>query len=54
MKLIDTFVINGSAKTVGWVSLILRRMQTGYLYTYAFAMIVGLCGLLLIFVYPLK
>ncbi len=54
VKLIDTFVINGSAKTVGWVSLILRRMQTGYLYTYAFAMIVGLCGLLLIFVYPLK
>jgi len=54
VKLIDSFVINGSAKTVGWVSLILRRMQTGYLYTYAFAMIVGLCGLLLIFVYPLK
>jgi len=53
VKLIDTFFINGTAKTVGWVSLILRRMQTGYLYTYAFAMILGLVGLLAIFVHKL-
>ncbi len=51
--LIDGLIVNGSAKTVGWFSLIMRRMQTGYLYTYAFAMIAGLCGLLIIFVYPL-
>ncbi len=53
VKLIDSFIVNGSAKTVGWVSLILRRMQTGYLYTYAFAMILGLVGLLAIFVHKL-
>ncbi|VAW97617.1 NADH-ubiquinone oxidoreductase chain L [hydrothermal vent metagenome] len=53
VKLIDSFFINGTAKTVGWVSLILRRMQTGYLYTYAFAMILGLVGLLAIFVHKL-
>ena len=53
MKLIDGFIINGSAKTVAWISLIMRRMQTGYLYTYAFAMILGLCGLLAIFVHKL-
>jgi len=53
VKLIDTFIINGTAKTVGWFSLIIRRMQTGYLYTYAFAMILGLVGLLAIFVHKL-
>jgi len=52
-KLIDSFIVNGSAKTIGWFSLILRRMQTGYLYTYAFAMILGLCALLAIFVHKL-
>ena len=48
--LIDTVVVNGSANTVGWFSGILRRIQTGYLYTYAFAMIIGLMALLAIFV----
>ncbi|VAX05933.1 NADH-ubiquinone oxidoreductase chain L [hydrothermal vent metagenome] len=48
--LIDTIVINGTANTVGWFSGIVRRIQTGYLYTYAFAMIVGLMALLAIFV----
>jgi len=52
-KLIDNFIVNGSAKTIGWFSLILRRMQTGYLYTYSFAMILGLCALLAIFVHKL-
>jgi len=44
--LIDGLVVNGSAKMVGWWSTILRRMQTGYLYHYAFAMILGLLALL--------
>jgi len=48
--LIDTLVINGSANTVGWFSGLVRRIQTGYLYTYAFAMIIGLMVLLAIFV----
>jgi len=41
-KLIDGLVINGSAKSIGWFSGVVRHIQTGYLYHYAFAMIVGL------------
>ncbi|MGH8378290.1 MAG: NADH-quinone oxidoreductase subunit L [Gammaproteobacteria bacterium] len=43
---IDGVFVDGSAKAVGWFSRILRRSQTGYLYHYAFAMIIGLCVLL--------
>jgi NADH-quinone oxidoreductase subunit L len=46
MTIIDGVIINGSAKCVGWFSGIVRRIQTGYLYHYAFAMILGLVGLL--------
>jgi len=31
---------------VGWASALLRHMQTGYIYHYAFTMIVGLFALL--------
>jgi NADH-quinone oxidoreductase subunit L len=44
--LIDGALVNGSARTVGWLSAVTRRVQTGYLYHYAFAMIIGLAGLL--------
>ena len=40
--LIDGLLVNGSARVVGWFSAIVRKMQTGYLYTYAFSMIIGL------------
>ena len=50
-KFIDGLIVNGSAKTVGWVSSMVRHMQTGYLYSYAFVMILGLTALLFIFVY---
>ena len=40
--LIDGLAVNGSAKIVNWISSKVRGMQTGYLYHYAFAMIVGL------------
>ena len=46
VTLIDGLMVNGSARTVGWVATIVRHVQTGYLYTYAFAMILGLLGLL--------
>jgi NADH-quinone oxidoreductase subunit L len=42
MKLIDGLMVNGTAKTIGWISGKIRVMQTGYLYHYAFAMIIGL------------
>jgi NADH-quinone oxidoreductase subunit L len=46
VAIIDGTVVNGSARAVGWLSGIMRRMQTGYLYHYAFAMIIGLSALL--------
>lgn len=39
--MIDGFIVNGSAKVIGLCSGIIRRIQTGYLYHYAFAMIIG-------------
>jgi NADH-quinone oxidoreductase subunit L len=44
--LIDGLIVNGAAKTIGWLSGIVRHVQSGYLYHYAFAMILGLLGLL--------
>ncbi len=42
VKAIDGAVVNGSARTVGWIASVARHSQTGYLYHYAFAMIIGL------------
>ena len=47
---IDGLIVNGSARTVGWLSGIVRRLQSGYLFHYAFAMIIGLIALLGVFV----
>ena len=44
--LIDGVVVNGSARVVDLASTLLRRTQSGYLYHYAFAMIIGLIALL--------
>ncbi len=42
VKLIDGLMVNGTAKSVGWLSSKVRFSQTGYLYHYAFVMIIGL------------
>jgi NADH-quinone oxidoreductase subunit L len=44
---IDDGAVNGSARAVGWFSSVLRYAQSGYLYHYAFAMILGLASMLL-------
>ena len=44
--IIDGFFVNGSAKLVGVVAGIVRHFQTGYLYQYAFTMIIGVFALL--------
>jgi NADH-quinone oxidoreductase subunit L len=44
--LIDGAVVNGSAGLVGALAGVVRRVQTGYLYTYAFWMVIGLALLL--------
>ena len=43
---IDGLVVNGSAKVVGWAAGIVRHLQSGYLYHYTLAMIIGLIALL--------
>jgi NADH-quinone oxidoreductase subunit L len=54
VKLIDGFFVNGSANLVGWFSGKVRRIQTGFLYTYAFTMIIGVFGLLTILFLKLR
>jgi NADH-quinone oxidoreductase subunit L len=44
--LIDGAVVNGSAGLVGWLAGVTRHLQSGYLYSYAFWMIIGLAMLL--------
>jgi NADH-quinone oxidoreductase subunit L len=44
--IIDGFFVNGSARVVGWASALLRHVQSGYVYHYAFTMIVGVFALL--------
>jgi len=44
--LIDGGMVNGTANTVGWFGGVLRLLQTGYLYTYAFWTMIGLALLL--------
>ncbi len=46
VKLIDGLMVNGSAKLVGMFSGVLRHIQTGYIYHYAFSMIIGVFALL--------
>jgi NADH-quinone oxidoreductase subunit L len=43
--LIDGAAVNGSARAVGLLAAVTRGLQTGYLYHYAFAMIIGLAAL---------
>jgi NADH-quinone oxidoreductase subunit L len=40
--LIDGVMVNGSANSVARLAGVMRQLQSGYLYTYAFAMIIGL------------
>jgi NADH-quinone oxidoreductase subunit L len=49
-KVIDGALVNGSWKMVGWVSSIVRRLQSGYIYHYAFGMIIGVFVLMTYFV----
>ena len=48
--MIDGVLVNGGSKMVGWIASIVRHFQSGYLYHYVFAMIIGLLCLLFWFV----
>jgi len=47
---IDGVMVNGSAKLVGWISAITRLFQTGYVYHYAFTMIIGVFVLMTLWI----
>jgi NADH-quinone oxidoreductase subunit L len=44
--LIDGAMVNGTAATVGWLGSVVRHVQSGYLYSYAFWMVIGLAVML--------
>ncbi len=50
-RLIDGALVNGSWRLVGWVSGVVRRLQSGYIYHYAFGMIIGVFVLMTYFVW---
>lgn len=49
--LIDGAVVNGSWKVIGRISGVVRWMQSGYIYHYAFAMLLGIFVLMTYFVW---
>ena len=49
-KIIDGFFVNGSWKVVSWTSSWVRKVQSGYIYHYAFGMIIGVFVLMTYFV----
>jgi NADH-quinone oxidoreductase subunit L len=44
--LIDGAMVNGSAGLVGWIAGVTRHLQSGFLYSYAFWMMIGLALML--------
>jgi len=48
VAIIDGFFVNGSARLVGWFAGLVRLFQSGYIYHYAFTMIIGVFVLLTI------
>jgi len=50
VKLIDGMMVNGTANKIGMLSQLIRNVQSGYLYHYAFAMIIGLLAMISIFI----
>jgi NADH-quinone oxidoreductase subunit L len=46
VAVIDGVLVDGSARAVGWIAAVSRFLQSGYIYHYAFAMIVGMLVLL--------
>ena len=42
VAIIDGLMVNGSARLVGWFSGVIRGLQSGFIYHYAIAMILGI------------
>ena len=50
-RIIDGLAVNGTARAIGWLSSVVRHVQSGYIYHYAFAMIIGLFLLMTFFLH---
>ena len=50
VAVIDGLIVNGSAKLVGWIASVTRFFQTGYVYHYAFTMIIGIFVLMTLWI----
>jgi NADH-quinone oxidoreductase subunit L len=46
VAIIDGVLVDGTAKSIGRIAGIMRQWQTGYLYHYAFAMVIGMVVLI--------
>jgi len=51
IKVIDGFFVNGAARVVALSAALVRQYQTGYIYHYAFTMIVGIFVILTLWLY---
>ncbi len=51
VQIIDGLMVGGTARLVGWVSARMRRLQSGFIYHYAFAIIAGLFLLMTFFLH---
>jgi NADH-quinone oxidoreductase subunit L len=49
--IIDGALVNGSWKLMAWISGLVRRLQSGFIYHYAFGMIIGIFVLMTYFVW---
>ena len=49
-RVIDGWLVNGTARLIGRVSGVVRQFQSGYIYHYAFAMLIGVFVLITWFV----
>ena len=46
VTVIDGVIVNGSARLVGWFASLVRKFQSGFIYHYAFTMIIGVVVLM--------
>jgi NADH-quinone oxidoreductase subunit L len=51
VTVIDGIMVNGSAKLIGWFAGVVRWIQSGFIYHYAFSMIIGVALLLTYFIF---
>ena len=51
--IIDNGIVNGAARAVGSIAAQVRKMQTGFVYTYAATMVFGLLVMIVAFFWNL-